>query len=107
MRLLQLAMQLCTFVVVRDALRLLRYTGDTDRSDGTKRECNRGRVEAQFNLGSVKYTLLSMPSARCTIHLCGKWNYKRIPSCGIPGCGTHLAFTMSVHSIGLNVIHGN
>ena len=28
---------------------------------------------------SVKYTLLSMPSARCSIHLRSKWNYKRIP----------------------------
>lgn len=28
---------------------------------------------------SVKYTLLSMPSARCITHLRGKWNYKRIP----------------------------
>lgn len=47
-------------------------------------ECNRDEVA--FQADSVKYTLLSMPSARCCIHLRGKWNYKRIqpPFGGFP-----------------------
>lgn len=45
-----------------------------------KSECNRDEVAYQPLLAySVKYTLLSMLSARCSIHLRGKWNYKRIP----------------------------
>lgn len=80
------------------------FRGSNTGKGNTKRECNRGRVEARFSLDSVKYTLLSMPSARCAIHLCGKWNYKRIPMLRDP----RLRLTPCVHNerayVGLTVV---
>lgn len=89
----RLAMQLCTLVLARRRTSPSETFGGSNTGGDTKRGCNRGL--AQCSPDSVKYTLLSMPSARCTNHLCGKWNYKRIPSCGIPSCDSHLAFAMS------------
>lgn len=64
-----------------DASTFLRYGEETPpRVYTVKSECNRDEVAYQPLLAhSVKYTLLSMLSARCSIHLRGKWNYKRIP----------------------------
>lgn len=87
------AMQLCTLivvVVVCDVVVALAWRsafwGTPDEVervelDGPRgiRKANAIVTRSRTSTNSVKYTLLSMPSARCSIHLRGKWNYKRIP----------------------------
>lgn len=85
------AMQLCALVLAVDVvivtLRFLRQATAARKGRAKLRRprmCERrmqswrGRVPTS-SAYSVKYTLLSMPSARCITHLRGKWNYKRIP----------------------------
>lgn len=63
-----------------------------------KSECNRDEVAYQPLLAySVKYTLLSMLSARCSIHLRGKWNYKRIPPPPVDAADTFYARFTRAH----------
>lgn len=63
-----------------------------------KSECNRNEVAYQPLLAySVKYTLLSMLSARCSIHLRGKWNYKRIPPPPVDAADTFYARFTRAH----------
>lgn len=92
------AMQLCTLVVVFIVVfvvfvvlvlvllvtwrvsRVGVQQGWNSRVPGGIRKANTIVTRSRTTTDSVKYTLLSMPSARCSIHLRGKWNYKRIPA---------------------------